>query len=376
MPFPVFKPFLGSEELAACSQALECKFLGMGSFVGSFEEKLSEVLELNEDRQLVTFSTGHAAMHLGLLALGIGPGDEVITPSFNNVADFQAIEATGAVPVFCDIDDRTLCINPSAISELITPATKAIVAMDYGACLANHEAIGTIAAEFGVHLFHDAAHSFGSRYFGKPIGHQSSVTMLSFDPIKNITCIDGGALVVNDLSLVTPLREMRLIGMSQKIERSYSNKRDWGYDVHRMGFRYHLANLHAAVGLAQLNKFPDIQVRRRRLYQAYLERLEQIPRLVTQGPLGDDIVPFIMCVRVPGQLRRAFKQFLLSNDIETGIHWTPGHLFSRYRNHRSGPLEVTDRIAGEIVSLPFYPDLTLEDVDYICSKINEFFDND
>jgi dTDP-4-amino-4,6-dideoxygalactose transaminase len=375
MAFPVFKPFLGPEELAACADALNCKYLGMGSFVGEFERSLADMLELEEDRHVVTFSTGHAAMHLGLLAIGVGPGDEVITPSFNNIADFQAIEATGAQPVLCDVDEHSLCIDPARVSELITGKTKAIVAMDYGARMANHAAVSQVGSEAGIPVFHDAAHSFGSRYKGKPVGHHAKLTMLSFDPIKNITCIDGGALVIDDTALLEPLHEMRLIGMSQRIQSSYSNRRDWGYDVHRLGFRYHLANLHAAVGLSQMRKFVDIKRRRRTLYSIYFDRLNSLERCVTQGTLDKDIVPFIMCVRVPAKYREAFKANLLEYGIETGIHWKPGHMFSRYEFSRSGPLDVTNRIAGEIVSLPFYPDLTVQDVNFICDKVVDFFKN-
>ena len=373
MAFPVFKPFLGPEELAACAAALDSKYLGMGSFVGEFERSLTNMLELDDDRHVVTFSTGHAAMHLGLLAIGVGPGDEVITPSFNNIADFQAIDATGAEPVLCDVDEHSLCIDPAGIGELITHKTKAIVAMDYGARLANHTAVSKVASDAGIPVFHDAAHSFGSRFGGKPVGHHAKLTMLSFDPIKNITCIDGGALVIDDTTLIEPLREMRLIGMSQRIQASYSNRRDWGYDVTRLGFRYHLANLHAAVGLSQISKFTDIRNRRRKLYEAYFERLDVLPGCMTQGALADDIVPFIMCFRVPARQREGLKSHLLKFGIETGIHWKPGHRFTRYKNSRSGGLNVTNRIADEIISLPFYPDLTLENVNFICDKIQGFF---
>lgn len=375
MTFPVFKPFLGPEELAACGAALDSKYLGMGSFVGEFEQSLKEMLELGEGRHVVTFSTGHAAMHLGLLAIGVGPGDEVITPSFNNIADFQAIDATGAKPVLCDVEEISLCIDPAQIGELITEKTKAIVAMDYGATLADHEGVAKVAAEANIPVIHDAAHSFGSSYKGAPVGHQGKLTMFSFDPIKNITCIDGGALVVDEEELVVPLREMRMIGMTQRIETSYKNKRDWGYDVHRLGFRYHLANLHASIGLSQLEKFGEIRQRRRTLYQAYFDRLDGLEDCITQGPLDDEIVPFIMCLRVPSERRESFKAHLLAAGIETGIHWRPGHMFTRYKNHRCGQLAVTNRIANEIVSLPFYPDLTIQNVDFICDEITSFFRN-
>lgn len=374
MVFPVFKPFLGPADLEACRSALDCGYLGMGSFVGEFEKMLAEVLELGEDRHVVTCSTGHAALHMAFMTLGIGPGDEVITPSFNNIADLQAISAVGAEPVFCDVDHETLCINPNRIGELVSERTKAVIAMDYGAVLADHDRISEVAQEYGIPVVHDAAHSFGSRYHGAPVGHQAPFTMFSFDPIKNITCIDGGALVVKDAALARDLREIRLIGMTQRVETSYSNARDWGYDVHQLGFRYHLANLHAAIGLSQIAKFDEIKRRRRLLYEAYGHNLVHQEMVSMQGDLDPGIVPFILCVRVPADRRAALKDYLKSHGIETGIHWRPGHTFALYQNSRAGDLSVTDRIAQEIVSLPFYPDLRSEDVEFICSRINEFLD--
>lgn len=376
MRYPVFKPFLGDDELAACKSALDCGYLGMGSFVGDFESTLSEVLELGSARHIVACSTGHAALHMAFMIMGIGPGDEVITPSFNNIADLQAISALGAQPVFCDVDPESLCINPDMIGPLVSERTKAVIAMDYGAVLADHDRIAEVAKHHGITVVHDAAHSFGSRYRGKPVGHQAPFTMLSFDPIKNITCIDGGALIVEDSQLARQLREIRLIGMTQRMETSYINARDWGYDVHQLGFRYHLANLHAAIGLCQINKFDEITRRRRQIYEAYMAGLSGQGRVRLQGVLDRDVVPFILCARVSSKQRAAFKEHLKTNGIETGIHWRPGHTFGFYRDCQAGNLKITNRIAEEIVSLPFYPDLTLEDVAFICECINEFFDKD
>ena len=374
MAFPVFKPFLGLDELEACKSALDCGYLGMGSFVGDFEAALHQALELGEGRHVVTCSTGHAALHMAFLVMGIGPGDEVITPSFNNIADLQAISAVGAKPVFCDIQPESLCIDPGKIPNLVSSRTKAIIAMDYGAVLADHDKVAEVARDHGIPVVHDAAHSFGSRYKDKPVGHQAPFTMMSFDPIKNITCIDGGALVVEDEELADHLREIRLIGMNQRVDTSYANARDWNYDVHQLGFRYHLANLHAAIGLSQLRKFDDIRRRRRGLYEAYVSGLERQNYVRLQGVIDHDVVPFILCARVPAEFRSAFKMHLKTQGIETGIHWRPGHTFAFYNSCRRGDLSVTDRISEEIVSLPFYPDLSVKEVEFICATINEFFE--
>lgn len=196
--------------------------------------------------------------------------------------------------------------------------------------------------------------------------------MFSFDPIKNITCVDGGALVLSDEKQVKLIREMRMIGMSQRVEKSYQNKRDWGYDVFELGFRYHLSNLHAAIGLSQLKKIDDIRNRRRRLYKTYFDNLQDLEFCKMQGPLQDGVIPFILCIRVNSTIRHALKSHLSTYGIETGIHWRPGHKFTRYKDCKSGPLVVTDKIAEEIISLPFYPDLSIDDVNFICDKIRKF----
>ena len=151
---PVFKPLLEQEEMDAARDALQLGWLGMGAYVGTFEQQLKDFLGA-EDRHVVAVSTGHAAIHLALMLMEIGPGHEVITPSFNNIADFQAILATGAEPVFCDIDDTTLCVDLDKAAELVTPRTKAIIVMDYDCILCDHDRVADFALRFGIRVLHD-----------------------------------------------------------------------------------------------------------------------------------------------------------------------------------------------------------------------------
>src|SRR5881394_3981761 len=150
---PVFRPLIEQEEFDASTRALELGWLGMGSYVGEFEDGLKDFIGAS-DRYVAAVSTGHAALHLGLLVAGVGPGDEVITPSFNNIADFQAIMATGATPVFCDIRDDSLCIDVAAAEKLVTSHTKAIIPMDYDCVLADHDAVNALAQRHGLRVIH------------------------------------------------------------------------------------------------------------------------------------------------------------------------------------------------------------------------------
>ena len=370
---PVFSPLLEAEELEAAREALELGWLGMGSYVAQFERDIAQLLEA-PDRYVAAVSTGHAALHLALLLAGVGPGDEVLTPSFNNVADFQAILATGAEPVLCDVDDRSLCIDVDRAAELVGPATKAVIATDYACMLCDHAAVGALADRHGLRVVHDAAHSIGSRSDGRPVGGFSDLAMFSFDPVKTVTAIDGGALVVRSEEELERVHEMRLIGMGQPAEQMYRNRRAWTYDVARLGFRYHLANLHAAIGVAQLRKLPRIAAARRdacRAYKARFADLDDVRTPATDFP--DDVVPFLYYIRVPASVRAGLRDHLHGLGIDTGVHWQPGHWFTLLSACRRGDLSVTDRVGEEILTLPLRSEQDPGTVERVAAGVRSFF---
>jgi dTDP-4-amino-4,6-dideoxygalactose transaminase len=369
---PVFKPLIEKEEMEASRAALELGWLGMGSYVGTFEERLKDFLGAG-DRYVAAVSTGHAAIHLALLAMGVGPGDEVITPSFNNAADFQAILATGAEPVFCDVEDDSLCIDLDKAEELVSPRTKAMIVMDYDCVLCDHDRVAEFARAHGLRVLHDAAHSFGSKYKKRMVGSFSDVATFSFDPVKTITCIDGGALVLRSEDELQRVQEMRLIGMNQPPKVMYTNERAWTYDMRLVGFRYHMANLHAAIGLAQLAKIAVISESRNSACRYYNERLGDVRDVKVPQTDYDGITPFLYYIRVPGEKREALRAHLREQGIDTGIHWQPGHWFSLLKDCRRGDLSVTERVGHEVLSLPLHSKMTTETLDRVISGIRGFF---
>ena len=369
---PMYKPLIEEDEINAAREALEMGWLGMGSYVAEFEKEIKKYISA-EDRYVVAVNTGTSALHLAMLLAKVEPGDEVITPSFNNVGDFQAILAAGAKPVFCDIDENTLCIDVEKAQEMISPKTKAIIAMDYGCMLCDHNSALELAKMKNIRLIHDAAHSFGSKYNGKPIGSFSDICIFSFDPVKNITCIDGGALVVKTEEEAIQLHEMRLIGMTQPSTIMYKNERAWTYDVKNIGFRYHLSNLHAAIGLSQLKKIHKISENRRKAAIYLNSNLMNIDELIIPKTDFNNITPFSYFVRVRHDLRDDFRQYLLHHGIETGIHWQPGHWFSLFKNCKKGDLSITEKIAKEIVSLPINSNMTHDELDRIVNSVKMFF---
>jgi len=365
---PVFKPLLETEELGAAAAALELGWLGMGSYVGDFESAIGEAVEAH-DRHVVAVSTGHAALHLALMLAEIGPGDEVITPSFNNITDFQAILAVGAEPVFCDVDPDTLCIDLAAAEELVGERTRAIIVMDYACVMCDHEAAADFARRHSVRVIHDAAHSFGSRYQGRAVGSFSDLCMFSFDPVKLITSIDGGALVVRSEDEVAALREMRLVGMGQPSTVMYENRRAWTYDVRRLGFRYHLANLHAAIGLAQLGKLERIIASRCEACRALSAGLAPLEGITTPPTDFEDVAPFLYWIRVADGRREDLRDHLRARGVDTGIHWQPGHRFSLFESCRRGPLDHTERVGEEILTLPLHSDMEEATIERVLEAV-------
>lgn len=369
---PVFKPLIDQNEKNACTNVLDVGWLGMGKNVGDFENAVKEYLGI-KDKYVVALSTGHAALHLALLLMGIKEGDEVITPSFNNAADFQAILATGATPVLCDIEEDTLNIDLEKMESLINEKTKAIIVMDYDCILCDHDKIKEIASKYNLRVLHDAAHSFGSIYKNKKVGTFSDMTMFSFDPVKTITCLDGGILIVNTEEEMRNLHEMRLVGMGQPAEVMYQNTRAWTYDMKQLGFRYHMSNMHAAIGLSQLEKIDLIEHSRRAACKLYNKSFEDIKEITTPKTDFENVIPFLYYIRVNKDIRSKLREYLFERNIDTGIHWQPGHWFSLLKDAKRGDLSITDKIGHEILSLPLHSDMNKDELNYIIKNIINFF---
>jgi len=366
---PVFKPHIGIETAKAAVAALDLGWLGMGSYVGEFERGLESYLGLT-GRRVVAVNTGTSALHLAMLVTGVGPGDEVITPSFNNIGDLQAIRAVGADPVFCDIHNDNLGIDVAKAEALVSPRTKVVIGMDYAGIPCDLDNLHAMAGRHRLRVVHDAAHSLGSRHGGKPIGSVGDIVIFSFDAVKTLTCIDGGALVVNSEGEVEQLHRLRFLGTDQSPQRLYTNNRSWTYDVAGPGFRYHLANLHASIGLSQLSRLDEFVATRQRACRLYSDLLGDVDGLTLPATDFRDVAPFIYYVRVLNGRRDALKQALLERGVDTGIHWIPGHQFSFFKDCRGGDLSVTERIGSEILTLPLHSFMEVQTVERVAAAIS------
>ena len=369
---PLYRPMVATEEVEAASAALAAGWLGMGEAVAAFEGAVHEAIG-GGSRGTVAVSTGHAALHLAMIIAGTGPGHEVIVPAFTHLADVQAVLATGAEPVFCDIDPLTLCIDLDRAAELITPATKAMILMDYGPHLCDHAGGAALAAEHGLRVVHDAAHAFGSAYHGRPVGSFSDICIFSFDPVKALTAIDAGVVVVEDEIELHRLRYLRLLGSDQPVSAIYKNQKTWDYDAVDIGYRYHLSNIHAAVGLVQIAKLEAIRATRQAACRRYQERLKTVDGVELPPSDFDEVNPFLYYVRVDPSRRDDLMGYLAERGIGTGYHWRPAHLHTHFRSFRQGPLHVTEQVGEEIISLPLHSAMDLAQVDRVCDEVAAYF---
>jgi dTDP-4-amino-4,6-dideoxygalactose transaminase len=367
----VFEPYLGDDTLGAVARAFEERWLGMGTSTKEFEELLAEFLQL-EGRRVVATNTGTSALHLALLSAGAGPGVEVIVPSFNFVADHQAITATGASPVFCDIEDQTLGLDPNRVRELVREETGILLPLHFSGIPCLIDELYDIAQEQGLRVVEDATHAIGSHAGTRKIGSFGDLACFSFDPVKVITSIDGGAVVVPASEDLAALQQRRLLGIDRDTIERYANRRAWDYDVIRPGFRYHLTNVLARVGISQLARIDEFVANRQgycRIYQSLLAGVDGI-----ETPKSDytGVSPFIYWIRVMDGRRDSLVEHLGERGISTGIHFMPAHSYSLYRNCLRGELPVTERVSSEIVTLPLHAIMNDGEVEYICGAIKDF----
>jgi dTDP-4-amino-4,6-dideoxygalactose transaminase len=363
------KSTITQAEKNAVMDVLDQEFLGMGKQVQKFEEKLSEFF----GRPAICVVNGTAALHLACQAVGLKSGDEVIVPSLTYVASFQAISATGAQPVACDVDSNTLTLNWRDAEKRLTSNTKAIMPVHYAGGVGDLDGIYNFAKNNGLRVIEDAAHAFGSSYNNVRVGGFGDIACFSFDGIKNITSGEGGCIVTEDDSIINQVSDARLLGVENDTTRRNAGERSWEFDVTAQGWRYHMSNIMAAIGIEQLNKFPDFILKRQLLARRYDQLLAENSAITLIEHDYNNIVPHIYVVRVKGLIgREALREAMLGAGIQTGVHYNPNHMLRMYKTIGMPPLGVTESIYPTILTLPLHVDMTETDVDFVCSKLFSF----
>jgi dTDP-4-amino-4,6-dideoxygalactose transaminase len=366
------KSSLSELEKKAVMGVLDREFLGMGAEVIAFEAALTEYF----GRPAVCVVNGTAALHLALQSCGVGYEDEVLVPSLTYIASFQAISATGATPVACDIDPVDCLIDLHDAEKRLTSKTKAIMPVHYSGGVGELDDLYAFAQKHNLRVIEDAAHAFGTVYNNKRIGSFGDIACFSFDGIKNLTSGEGGCVVCDDAEVLQKVRDARLLGVENDTAKRSSGDRSWVFDVSAQGWRYHMSNMMAAIGIVQLERFNDFSLRRRRLAQLYDEKLSKFENLVIIARDYDVVVPHIYVVRIiNGFDRGEVRQLLLKDHIQTGIHYQPNHQVSLFKRDLGNPLPVTEKVSKEILTLPLHFDLTDNDVYRVCESLYKILES-
>jgi len=366
------KSSIGHAEKIAVQGVLDQEYLGMGSEVQQFEENLTNFF----GRPTVCVVNGTAALHLALQSIGLSAGDEVLVPSLTYISSFQAISATGAKPVACDIDSDTLLLDLNDAKKRITKNTFAIMPVHYTGGVGDLNAVYSFAKKHGLRVIEDAAHAFGTIFNGKLIGSIGDIACFSFDGIKNITSGEGGCIVTDDKTVLKKVMDARLLGVEKDTESRFKKKRSWDFEVSAQGWRYHMSNIMAAIGIVQLERFPEFAKRRKKFAKLYDQLFKNYPTINALPRDYDTVVPHIYVVRVIGMKnRKLLQKKMLEKKIEVGYHYQPNHWLNFFQDEKHKPLPVTDAVFPELMSLPLHPDLSDQDVDYIVSELASIIDN-
>ena len=361
------KSSISQAEKDAVAKVLDKEYLGMGEEVKLFEEKIKKYLETSMD--VVCVSTGTSALHLALSALGLKDGDEVLVPSLTYIASYQAISATGAKPISCEINPNTLFLDVDDARDKITKNTKVIMPVHYASNSKGMDEVYELAEEFRLRVVEDAAQAFGSKRDGKLIGTQGDIICFSFDGIKNITSGEGGAILSNDKEFIQKVQDGRLLGVEKDTQMRYTSQRSWDFDVKEQGFRYHMSNIMAAIGIVQVNRLEDFKVKRQNIAKTYCKALNDIEQIELLNFNYDEVLPHIFVIKA--QRRDELREYLIANNIECGIHYKPNHLHTKYKSDFN--LVLTEQIYEEILTLPCHFDLTYDEQNIVINKIREFY---
>jgi len=370
---PYYRPKIGTDEIDAVVDSMRNGWLTTGPKVHEFERAFSRACGV---KHAIALNSCTAGLHLGLAALGVGPGDEVIMPSLTFVAGAQCVRHLGAIPVLADVDRRTLCMTLDEVRPLVTARTKVIMPMHYGGAPLNMREIVEYAQSRSIRVLEDAAHAVGTLdKEGRWAGTISDAASYSFYATKNITCAEGGMFITNDDELAHKVRILSLHGMDKDAWKRYTVGSGYGYDVVAVGYKYNMPDMAAALGLAQLSKLNALQAERDQLAQCYLTALHDIAGIDPVGTIPKEPSRHSWCIFAilvsdeVGLSRDDIISGLLQRGISTSVHFIPIHKMTAYKHTSHPSLPVTEWASQRMISLPLYPGMTTEDVAYVCSGL-------
>lgn len=363
----LFKPYMDEEEVQAVATVLRSGWIGLGPKTAEFERQLAQYVGVP---YMAALNSATAALDLSLHLLGIQPGDEVIVPTMTFVSTAHVVVYNRAVPIFADIDPVTLNVDLEDVARKITRRTRAIIPVHYGGRPVEIDRLREIAGD--IPIVEDAAHAFGSVYQGKKCGSLGDLACFSFQAVKNLATGDGGAIAAQDKALIDRAKRLRWMGIDKGTwDRTDGNRTYlWDYAVNEIGWKSHMNDIAAAIGLVQLRKLDAMNARRREIKRLYNEGLRDLEWI--QLPPDDTAESksswHIYCVQT--EARDELNAYLEQKGIGTGVHYRPIHTYKCYGSQPQLP--KAEQTFERILSLPMHAGLTNQEVDYIVDAIRSF----
>ncbi len=363
------KSSLSIHEQLEVIKTLDSEFLGYGSICKEFEDDLSRFLGTNA----ISVNSGTTSLILSLQVSGIKTNDVVITPSLTYLATVQAITCLGAIPYFCDVDSSGH-LSIDDIPDNIIKKSKAIIFMHYAGVEIKMNKLIAWAKNNNLRVIEDAAHSFGSKQHALKLGYRDfDFVCYSFDGIKNITTAEGGCICAKNVSDQNRLKDIRLLGVIGDTKKRQSNKRTWEPNVIEQGWRAHMSNVNAAIGIAQLNRSDELWAKRKWIANYYFKNLKKYDNfLKIIIPNEEGIVPHIYPIVIfdENKLKKVFNSFK-RNLIQYGRHYYPCHKLDFFKEFPRSSLKNTNYLYDHLISLPIHPDLTKNQQDFILKVLIE-----
>ncbi|MCL2151843.1 MAG: UDP-4-amino-4,6-dideoxy-N-acetyl-beta-L-altrosamine transaminase [Oscillospiraceae bacterium] len=370
------RQYIDEDDCTAVREVLLSDYLTTGPKPRELEQRLCE---LTGAEYAISIANGTAALHAACFAAGIGAGDEVITTPMTFVASANCVLYCGGKPVFADIEADTYNISPKSVEALITPNTKAVIAVDFTGQAARYNELRDICERHGLVLIGDAAHSIGTKYNGKAIGNVADITTFSFHPVKTVTGGEGGAVLTNNKGYYDKLMLFRTHGITREHFQMISPTDDyWYYEQVELGYNYRLTDFQAALIISQLNKLDMFTARRREIVKRYNEAFSNMPEIIIQQEIPQsDTVRHLYIIQLNYDFlkcaRREFFDAMFEKGIVCNVHYIPVYFHPYYERlgYKKGLCPVAERVYEGVLTLPLYYSLSDDDVERVITEVKK-----
>ncbi|MCV0411888.1 DegT/DnrJ/EryC1/StrS family aminotransferase [Nitrosarchaeum sp.] len=374
---PFFLPYISDRDVKEIQKALKSPLLTDGPVLREFEKRFAL---MTGSKYAVGVSNGTSALHLALKSIGIKPNDEVIIPDLTFVATASAVSLLGATPVFADVLEDDMNISSDSILKNITKKTRAIIPVHLAGKPCNMFEIRKIAKKFNLTIIEDCAHAIGSKYRDKHVGNFGSAGCFSFYPTKNITTVEGGMIITNSKKIADSIRILRNHGITKTLEERYHKGKPWEYDVKIPGYNYRLDEIRSALGISQLQNLQRLNNLRKKAVTHYNLNLNKIKGVkiskLSKGNVDSYHLYIVQITNEYGISRDELFRKLLKEGIRTSVHYKPVHKFSAFKKigKTYDELRNSKLLYERIISLPLYPQITKEELDFVINCIKKYAD--